>query len=144
MFIKLNRKRCIGCHACEVLCKIEKGLRPDLYLCKIRSSKKRDERGDLKIAFSYENCTHCKRLSCVSSCKSGAVKKKDEDNIVYLDYGLCNSCGECLDACKRGIRWDSKERKPLKCDLCMERIDNNLLPVCVDGCCTSALTLVRG
>ncbi len=40
-------------------------------------------------------CEHCMNPSCVSSCPSGAMYKREEDGIVLVDR-KCMSCMEIL------------------------------------------------
>ena len=72
----------------------------------------------------------------------GATYKRPDGLILY-DPALCVGCGKCIDACPYGARnWD-KSRKAgkdatknaiTKCVMCHHRIDNGVVPACVNIC----------
>jgi Fe-S-cluster-containing dehydrogenase component len=66
-----------------------------------------------------------------------------DDGIVYVDQEKCIGCMACQTACP----WDIPVQNPddgkaVKCDLCMDRIDEGLKPACIAKCTTHALKLV--
>ncbi len=44
-------------------------------------------------------CEHCINPSCLSSCPSGAIYKRDEDGIVLVDEDACRSWRFCMSGC---------------------------------------------
>jgi Fe-S-cluster-containing dehydrogenase component len=47
---------------------------------------------------------------------------------------------ECLEACPWSVpRFNEHTGKMIKCDFCVDRIDNGLEPACVTACTTHAL-----
>mgnify|MGYP000919725036 FL=1 len=70
------------------------------------------------------------------------MKKRDTDGIVYVEPDLCVGCKACLVACPWGaVQWDPRSEKAVKCDLCKDRLDRGLKPVCVTVCTTQCLSL---
>ncbi|MCK7509555.1 MAG: 4Fe-4S binding protein [Desulfobacterales bacterium] len=53
---------------------------------------------------------------------------------------LCIGCKSCITACPWGVpQWDTDTGKVLKCDYCMDRVDQGLKPACVTKCTAHAL-----
>ncbi|HSC90580.1 MAG TPA: 4Fe-4S dicluster domain-containing protein, partial [Gaiellaceae bacterium] len=44
-------------------------------------------------------CEHCLNPSCVASCPSGAMYKRDEDGIVLVDQNKCRGWRYCVSGC---------------------------------------------
>jgi len=90
-------------------------------------------------------CEHCLNPTCVASCPSGSIYKREEDGIVLVDYDKCIGCKYCSWACPYGAREiDEKQRVMKKCTLCVDRIYDQTLPeaerkpACVLACPTNA------
>jgi tetrathionate reductase subunit B len=72
----------------------------------------------------------------------GATYKRP-DGLILFDNELCVGCGKCIDACPYGARnWDKsllsgkdKTKNAItKCTLCQHRIDQGVVPSCVNIC----------
>ena len=140
--IRINSKRCIGCHSCEIHCKVNKGLGPGPILCEISREPLRMIKGFPKTISHFRSCHHCEDPLCVSICPTDAMKKR-ADGIVYIEEQKCIGCMSCAEICP----WDSPQfnpdtKKAVKCDYCMDRIDKGLKPACVTLCTAHALQLV--
>ena len=80
-------------------------------------------------------CEHCLNPSCVASCPSGAMYKRDEDGIVLVDQEACRGWRYCMTGCpykKVYFNWQTKKAE--KCTFCFPRIEAGLPTVCGETC----------
>ena len=140
--IHLNSSRCVACHGCEVHCKVNKNLPIGPFLCEIQTTPLQMIGGVPRLEITFSHCRHCDAPLCVPVCPTGAMRKR-EDGIVYVDEETCIGCMVCRKACP----WDIPVKNPdtakaVKCDFCMDRLDEGLKPACVAKCATHALDLL--
>ncbi len=102
-------------------------------------------------------CNHCDDPPCTRVCPTGATWKRKEDGIVTIDMHRCIGCRFCMAACPYGSRSFnfSDPRRSLKavkpgfptrtlgvvekCNFCVERLGDGLLPACVAACTKKAM-----
>jgi Fe-S-cluster-containing dehydrogenase component len=138
-YLMQDAKRCIACRACEVVCKINKGLPKGPKPCEVVVVGPKFISGLPRAFFKFMPCFHCEKPWCIAACPTGAMQKRD-DGIVYVDETLCVGCKACMSACPWGVpQWNAEKRKVVKCDYCMDRLDKGLLPACVTICVTKCL-----
>jgi nitrate reductase beta subunit len=80
-------------------------------------------------------CEHCLNPSCVASCPSGAMYKREEDGIVLVDQEACRGWRMCVSGCpykKVYFNWSSGKAE--KCTLCYPRIEAGMPTVCSETC----------
>ncbi|MFH1628760.1 MAG: 4Fe-4S dicluster domain-containing protein [Pseudomonadota bacterium] len=139
-----DQTRCCGCFTCIVACKdwndvsagpaswrrvmtLEKGTFPDLF-----------------VSYLSTSCHHCKEPSCLSVCPVEAISKRESDGVVVVDGEIClgrEDCGQCLEACPyEAPQFGAEENaKMQKCHFCLDRLENDRKPACVDSCPMRAL-----
>ena len=130
----IDTRKCIGCHTCSVACKSEF----DVPLGVTRSWVEYTEKGiypNVSRNFLPRLCNHCRHPQCVDVCPTGATYKRPQDGIVVVDSGLCIGCKYCVQACP----YDARFLNPVtgfadKCDFCIHRVSNGLVPSCVNSC----------
>jgi len=136
----IDLDRCTGCKSCEISCKMEHEL-PAGPIRPIRVMEFGPEKIGEKLRYDFVpmNCFHCGNAPCIESCPTGAMQKRD-DGIVFVDKETCIGCKQCIKACPFGApQYDPASGKVDKCDLCMHRIDAELVPACVSKCPTNAI-----
>lgn len=97
-----------------------------------------------EIRFSFEEvfmfhlpriCEHCLNPSCVASCPSGAMYKRDEDGIVLVDQEKCRGWRFCVSGCPyKKVYFNWQTQKAEKCTFCFPRIEAGLPTVCAETC----------
>jgi nitrate reductase beta subunit len=103
-------------------------------------------RGELEesVRFEYEKvfmmylpriCEHCLNPSCVASCPSGAMYKREEDGIVLVDQEQCRGWRYCVSGCPyKKVYFNWETGKAEKCTLCYPRIENAQPTICSETC----------
>ena len=80
-------------------------------------------------------CEHCLNPSCVASCPSGAMYKREEDGIVLVDQEACRGWRMCVSGCPyKKVYFNHATGKAEKCTLCYPRIEAGLPTVCSETC----------
>ncbi|MGC8474397.1 MAG: nitrate reductase subunit beta [Candidatus Dormibacteria bacterium] len=80
-------------------------------------------------------CEHCLNPSCVASCPSGAMYKREEDGIVLVDQEKCRGWRFCVSGCPyKKVYFNHHTGKAEKCTLCYPRIELGLPTVCSETC----------
>ncbi|WP_334129643.1 nitrate reductase subunit beta [Sneathiella sp.] len=80
-------------------------------------------------------CEHCINPTCVASCPSGSIYKREEDGIVLVDQDKCRGWRMCISGCPyKKIYYNWKSGKAEKCTFCYPRIENGDPTVCSETC----------
>ncbi|MBR2835675.1 MAG: 4Fe-4S binding protein [Coriobacteriales bacterium] len=144
----INADNCIGCKACVAACKDKNDLPLGEKMRRVFEYAGCDwdvsETGACMPSnfFAYSisiACNHCAEPACVASCPVGAMTKREEDGIVYVDKELCIGCGTCAQVCPYGAPYLGVDDLSCKCDFCMDLIDEGKTPYCVAICPTRCL-----
>ncbi|NKB28384.1 MAG: nitrate reductase subunit beta [Rhodobacteraceae bacterium] len=131
----------------ERIQKIEKGPNWEEILGGEFSKRSEDynfEGIEKQIYGEYENtfmmylprlCEHCLNPTCVSSCPSGAIYKREEDGIVLIDQEKCRGWRMCVSGCPyKKVYYNWSTGKSEKCTLCYPRIESGNPTVCSETC----------
>jgi Fe-S-cluster-containing dehydrogenase component len=154
-------EKCIGCARCAVACKIENDLPPEeeffntwieRYVLYADGEVHVDspnggidgfpplesEEEVLRTFFVPKLCNHCEQAPCVQVCPVGATFVSPE-GVVLVDEDYCIGCRYCVQACPYGARWIHPEKHVAgKCTFCYHRLEEGLVPACVEVCPTGA------
>ena len=80
-------------------------------------------------------CEHCLNPSCVASCPSGAMYKREEDGIVLVDQDRCRGWRYCVSGCPyKKVYFNHRTGKAEKCTLCYPRIETGQPTICSETC----------
>jgi len=80
-------------------------------------------------------CEHCLNPTCVASCPSGAIYKREEDGIVLIDQDKCRGWRMCISGCPyKKIYYNWQAGKSEKCTFCYPRIEVGQPTVCSETC----------
>jgi Fe-S-cluster-containing dehydrogenase component len=150
---------CIGCRSCERACNevndLPKPATPFDDLSVLDKKRRTDAAsytvvnkygqvpGENRPVFRKDQCNHCLEPACASSCFVGAFTKTPEGAVIW-DESVCVGCRYCLIACPFNIpayEYDEPlTPRVMKCTMCHPRIEQGLLPGCVEACPMEALT----
>ena len=80
-------------------------------------------------------CEHCLNPSCVASCPSGAMYKREEDGIVLVDQDRCRGWRMCVSGCPyKKVYFNHRSGKAEKCTFCFPRIESGQPTICSETC----------
>jgi len=128
--VYLQPYHCLGCEECVEACAKEHGWESNSHVHWVD-----------KVYPVSMRCFHCEDPPCIKVCPVDAIKVS-RDFGVQVDSRVCIGCGSCVLACPFGIpKINSSSGKMVKCDLCIDRQKEGLLPACVENCPFGALVL---
>jgi len=147
---------CTACRGCQVACKqwknlpAEKTFHPgtsenpaDLSFNTYKVVRMREEviDGKLKWLFFPEQCRHCVEPPCLGMADNPAAIFKDEATgaVIYTAKTKALKAKEIIESCPYNIPRKGKDGTLAKCDMCLDRVQNGLLPACVKTCPTGAM-----
>ncbi len=128
--LMIFKEDCCGCHSCEVACKQEHQLGVGPRLIRVLEKSP---------FFIPVYCRHCTRPPCRDACPVGAIFR-DQEGVVRIREEDCIGCRECLPACPFGaMQFDEEKEKAVKCDLCLDRLQQGKEPACALICPTRCI-----
>jgi Fe-S-cluster-containing dehydrogenase component len=151
----IDLKRCVGCNACTLACRAEKGTPPGILYQRVDKYEV-GKYPSARMQFRPIPCMHCAEPACLDVCPTGATYKR-EDGIVLVDHNKCMGCRYCVLACPYEARQslrriehyfgpdtktpyetvkqeDLAKGTAVKCDFCVARLEKGQLPACVATC----------
>jgi len=158
--IFVDTSRCTACRGCQVACKEwyelpanitkQRGshqnppdLNPNNY--KIVRFNEHLVDGQVRWYFFPEQCRHCQEPPCKMVAdgydERAVVQDKATGAVYFTEYSKAIDVDDPLDLCPYNVpRRDEKTGLWSKCTLCFNRIQKNMLPMCVKTCPTGAMT----
>ena len=139
-FVDLSR--CIGCHSCTVSCKQWHDIAPGPAKPMRVYQWETDAFPDTKLHMLPVMCYHCEKPSCLEACENKAIYKEEKYGAVLVDPDKCRGNRKCWAACPYGspqFPGDESDSKMVKCNMCIDRLEEGLKPICVLSCSMRAL-----
>ena len=157
----IDTKRCVGCNACTVACKMANNVPQDIFWTRALTDggemmdTPAGEFPDVSLRYITVSCQHCENPACAKVCPVGATYKDPETGIVVQDVDKCIGCRMCMSACPytgvRSFNWEEprypmdfalgdadapKHQKHVveKCIFCYQRLARGETPACMDLC----------
>ena len=137
-----DQSRCIGCNACTVACKQWHDLPPGPKKWMRVYQWEEGCFPNLRVHFLAIPCYHCEKPVCVRACPNDAIFKEDHWGAVLIDSSKCDGSRKCWRACPYGsilFASDQPGEKASKCTMCIDRLKEGKLPICVLSCSMRAL-----
>jgi anaerobic dimethyl sulfoxide reductase subunit B len=139
-FVDLSR--CIGCNGCVIACKQWHDLSPGPVKWMRVHQWEKAVFPNTRIHFLPIMCYHCEVPVCVKACPGKAIHKEDKYGAVLVDASKCRGTRRCWKACPYGtpqFEGDTSGVRMSKCNMCIDRLDSGLKPICVLSCSMRAL-----
>ncbi len=98
--------------------------------------------GKFKWLFFPEQCRHCLEAPCLETADDPKAIFKDPATgaIIFTAQTKNLDTQEIIDACPYNIPRAARDGTLAKCDMCIDRVENGLLPACVLTCPTGAMS----
>lgn len=133
----IDLRRCVGCHACTVVCKMENSLPEGFFRSWVVEADKGKYPNVTRVKLP-RLCNQCEKATCEEVCPVKATHR-DEGGVVVIDPKKCIGCRYCISACPYDARYfDPKKGIADKCNFCLDRVKAGLMPACVSTCVAHA------
>jgi Fe-S-cluster-containing dehydrogenase component len=113
--IVVDLKRCQGCGACEVACKLANNTPQGISWIKV-IKKEVGKYPSVSEFYQPVQCNHCAKAPCIPVCPTGA-NSRAANGIVSVDYAKCIGCQACEKACPYGARTLVDKVRPYYADV---------------------------
>lgn len=131
---------CIGCHSCEVACAEQNGLPEGTVWRRVGEVEGGTYPDTQRLQLSM-SCNHCLDAACLTGCPTNAYEKL-ANGVVAHHADECIGCQYCTWNCPYSVPVFQPDRKIVtKCDLCLPRLGEGLLPACAGACPTHAIAV---
>ncbi|NDY55170.1 formate dehydrogenase [Desulfovibrio sulfodismutans] len=153
----IDTTRCTACRGCQVACKEWKNLPPvatkqtgthqnppDLtpFNFKLVRFSEHLDGGVVSWYFFPDQCRHCLDAPCkmAASDPEAIIQDADTGAVIYTDKTAKEDFNVIRGACPYDIPRQNPDTKALvKCDMCIDRVKANMLPMCVKSCAMGAM-----
>ena len=140
-----DQSRCTGCYTCCVACKDWNDIAAGPAHWRRVTSREWGTYPEVFLAYLSLSCNHCEQPACAAVCPVSAIAKRQEDGIVVVDRETCLGGDICDMPCKQACpysvpQFGSEENPKMQvCHFCLDRLNENKKPACVDSCPVRAL-----
>ena len=137
-----DQSRCIGCSQCVVACQQWHNISPGSVKWMRVYQWEKGSFPNIRLPMLAIPCYHCENPVCVKACPNNALYKEGKYGAVLVDSDKCRGARKCWLACPYGVpQYDGDEPglRMSKCNMCIDRLDQGLRPICVLSCSMRAL-----
>ena len=140
-----DQSRCVGCYACSVACKDWNDITADSVEWRRVTPLEWGTYPEVRLSYLSLSCNHCERPACAKACPVAAITKRGKDGIVVVEREKCLGNIACEVRCKKACPYSIPQFGPEEgarmqmCTFCLDRVDANKKPICVDACPMRAL-----
>jgi len=154
----IDTTKCTACRGCQVGCKEWKDFPavptkqrgthqnpPDLthYNFKlVRFAEHMEPNGTVRWNFFPDQCRHCLDPGCKSgaSLPDSIIKDPETGAVIYTEKTAKENFEIIRSSCPYDVpRLNPKTGRIVKCDMCIDRVKKNMLPMCVKSCAMGAM-----
>jgi formate dehydrogenase iron-sulfur subunit len=153
----VDTTRCTACRGCQVACKEWKNLPPnptkqtgthqnppDLNPYNHKLVRFSEHLLDGKVVWNFfpDQCRHCLIPPCehAATVKGAVVQDEATGAVIYTELTVKDDFKAIREACPYDIpRQDPTTKRIVKCDMCIDRVKANMLPMCVKSCAMGAM-----
>lgn len=159
----IDTTRCTACRGCQIACKEWHELAPNKTLQMgshqnppdlnsnnyklVRFSEFKEENGTVRWNFFADQCRHCVSPPCMYAANGyidGAVVQDEKTGAVLYTDLTRKLPNEAFLQMREDCPYDIPRRNEatgqiVKCNMCFERVENGLVPMCVKSCCTGTM-----
>jgi len=142
---------CTACRGCQVACKQWHNLPAektknrgsyqnpaDLSFNTYKLVRMREEiiDGKLKWLFFPDQCRHCLEPPCQDTAGEPTAIFTDQSTgaVIFTSNTKGLNTDEIIESCPYNIPRKAPDGTLAKCDMCLDRVENGLLPICVKTC----------
>jgi len=147
---------CTACRGCQVACKQWKGFPGDKTVNRgsfqnpedlnfttyklVRMSEAEID-NKLRWLFFPDQCRHCVEPPCLESAGEPTAIYKDKATgaVLYTRVTKDLDADSIISSCPYNIPRKGPDGSLSKCDMCIDRVANGLLPACVKACPTGTM-----
>lgn len=132
-----DQSRCYGCQACSVACKDWNELQPGPEKWMTVYEWEKGAFPDIRVHMLAFGCGHCESPVCLKACPNNAIFKEEKYGAVLVDESKCKGTRQCAVVCPYGapkFASDAPGTKMSKCTMCIDRLEDGKLPICVSSC----------
>jgi len=138
----IDQSRCIACKQCTISCMQWHDIPPGTVKWMRVYQWETGALPDIRLHMLPVMCYHCENPVCIKACPNGAIYKEEKYGAVLVDPEKCTGTRKCWKACPYGapqFQGDEPGTKMSKCNMCIERLEQGLTPICVLSCSMRAL-----
>jgi len=152
----IDTTTCTGCRGCQVACRQWKKLPAektvnrgsfqnpeDLSFTTYKLVRMSEAEIDKKLQWLFfpDQCRHCTEPPCLEAAGEPTAIYKDKATgaVLYTKVTKDLDADSIIQSCPYNIPRKGPDGSLAKCDMCIDRVSNGLLPACVQTCPTGAM-----